>query len=79
MHSRHNWRTALKRTIDGLLEAEEPLMFEAIAALRRYHEAEDGNEPLDQVERLRLFAESTYQAVTDYQLYAFDRRPLTRH
>lgn len=69
----------MKRTINGLLEAGEPLMLEAIAALRRYHEAEDGNEPLDQVERLRLIAESAYEAVTDYQLYAFDRKPLTRH
>lgn len=54
-------------------------MLEAIAAFRRYHEAEDANEPLDQVERLRLIAESAYLAVTDYQLYAFDRKPLTRH
>lgn len=69
----------MKRTINGLLEAGEPLMLEAIAALRRYHEAEDANEPLDKVERLRLIAESAYQAVTDYQLYAFDRKPLTRH
>jgi hypothetical protein len=69
----------LKRTINGLLEAGEPLMLEAIAALRRYHEAEDANEPFDQVERLRLIAESAYQAVTDYQIYAFDRKPLTRH
>lgn len=69
----------MKRTINGLLEAGEPLMLEAIAALRRYHEAKDANEPLDQVERLRLIAESAYQAVTDYQLYAFDRKPLTRH
>ncbi|WP_312387769.1 hypothetical protein [Pseudomonas sp.] len=69
----------MKRTIDGLVEAGEPLILEAIAALRRYHEAQDGNEPPVQVERLRLIAESAYQAVTDYQLYAFDRKPLTRH
>ena len=69
----------MKRTIDGLVEAGEPLILEAIAALRRYHEAQDGNEPPDQVERLRLIAESACQAVTDFQLYAFDRQPLTRH
>lgn len=69
----------MKRTIDGLAEAGEPLILEAIAALRRYHEAQDGNEPPVQVERLRLIVESAYQAVTDFQLYASDRQPLTMH
>ncbi|MBC3410701.1 MULTISPECIES: hypothetical protein [Pseudomonas] len=69
----------VKRTIEGMIEAGEPLIQEAIAALRRYHEAQAAGEPPAQVERLRLIAESAYQAVTDYQLYALGHQPLTRH
>lgn len=69
----------MKRTIEGMIEAGEPLIREAIAALRHYHEAQAAGASPDQVERLRLIAESAYQAVTDYQLYALGRQPLTRH
>lgn len=69
----------MKRTIEGMVEAGEPLIQEAIAALRRYHEAQTAGEAPDQVERLRLIAESAYQAVTDYQLYALGHQPLIRH
>lgn len=54
-------------------------MHEAIAALRQYHEAQAAGEGPDQVERLRLIAESPYQAVPDYQLYALGHQPLIRH
>jgi len=67
----------VKRTIEGMIEAGEPLIQEAIAALRRYHEAQAAGEAPDQVERLRLIAESAYQA--DYQLYALGHQPLIRH
>lgn len=69
----------MKRTIKGMVEAGEPLIQEAITALRQYHEAQAAGEAPDQVERLRLIAESAYQMVTDYQRYALDRQPLTRH
>ena len=54
-------------------------MREAITSLRRYHEAQAAGAPPEQVERLRLMAESAYQAVSDYQLYALGHQPLTRH
>ncbi|MBC3410263.1 hypothetical protein HU720_02990 [Pseudomonas sp. SWRI51] len=69
----------VKRTIQGMVEAGEPLMREAISALRQYHEAQTAGAPPEQVERLRLMAESAYQAVSDYQLYALGHQPLTRH
>lgn len=69
----------MKRTLEGMIEAGEPLIQEAIDALRRYHEAQDTGAPPGEVERLRLIAESAYQAVTDYQLYALRHQPLTRH
>lgn len=76
--SNHRGRT-VKRTIEGMIEAGEPLIQEAIAALRQYHEAQTAGVPPDQVERLRLIAESAYQAVTDYQLYALGHQPITKH
>ena len=69
----------MKRTIEGMIEAGEPLMREAIAGLRRYHEAQDAGAPPEEIERLSLIAESAYKAVTDYQLYALGHQPLTRH
>lgn len=44
---------------------------EAIEAMRRYHEAHRIGAPEIEVERLRLIAESLFQAVTDYQMKAF--------
>ncbi|MBO9552248.1 MAG: hypothetical protein J7573_22605 [Pseudomonas sp.] len=62
-----------------MIEAGEPLIQEAIDSLRRYHEAKDFGADPAEVERLRLIAESVYQAVTDYQLYALGHQPLKRH
>ncbi|WP_281212047.1 hypothetical protein [Pseudomonas fulva] len=69
----------MKRTTRGLVDAGEPLTLEATAALRRYNEAKDAGEPAEQVKRLRVLAELAYQAVTDYQLYAYGLQPITKH
>lgn len=69
----------MKRTLEGMILAGEPLMQQAIDALRRYREAEDSGAASEEVERLRLLAESLYQAVTDYQLYALGHQDLVRH
>jgi hypothetical protein len=37
--------------------------------MKRYHEARDLDAPPEEVERLRIFAESLFQAITDYQLH----------
>ncbi|MFJ4398245.1 hypothetical protein [Pseudomonas sp. NPDC089396] len=57
-----------KRTLIGMVEAGEPLIQQAVDAMRQYHEAEDAGWPTEEVERLRLLAESLFQAVSDYQL-----------
>ncbi|MFF7109344.1 hypothetical protein [Pseudomonas sichuanensis] len=46
---------------------------EAVEAMRLYHEALDAGAPAIEVERLRLIAESLFQAVTDYQMRALGR------
>ena len=57
-----------KRTFIGMVEAGEPLIQQAIDAMREYHQAQDCGAPAEEVERLRLLAESLFQAVSDYQL-----------
>jgi len=57
-----------KRTFIGMIEAGEPLIQQAVDAMRQYHEAEAAGQPTEEVERLRLLAESLFQAVSDYQL-----------
>lgn len=44
---------------------------DAVEAMRCYLEALDAGASTEEVERLRLVAEASFQAVTDYQLRAF--------
>jgi len=66
-----------KRTFIGMVEAGEPLIRQAIEGMREYHQAQDRNAPPEEVERLRLLADSLYQAVIDYQLIQAGRAPTT--
>lgn len=58
----------MKRTLLGMVAAGEPLLLQAIEATRAYHQAEAEGRPVQEVERLRMLADSLYYAVTDYQL-----------
>ncbi len=60
----------MKRTILGMLDAGETLILQASEAVSRYREAEAAGKPPEEVERLRLLAESLFQVVTDFQLRA---------
>ncbi|MDP9523368.1 hypothetical protein [Pseudomonas putida] len=62
-----------KCTFIGMVEAGEPLIQQAIDAMREYHRAQDNGATAEEVERLRLLAESLFQAVSDYQLRAVAR------
>lgn len=53
--------------LDEKVAAGEPLMQQALQAVSRYKEAQ-GVRPAEEVERLRLYAESLMTAVQDYQL-----------
>ncbi|EKT4504161.1 hypothetical protein QEM14_001790 [Pseudomonas putida] len=57
-----------KCTFIGMVEAGEPLIQQAIDAMREYHQSQDRGAQPEEVERLRLLAESLFQAVSDYQL-----------
>lgn len=63
----------MKRTIAGIAKVGEPLLLQAIDATRRYHEAKDMGAPPHEVERLKVLADSLYQAVTEYQLRVPDK------
>lgn len=52
-----------------MAEAGEPLIRQALQAIRDYQQAVDEGHPADMVERLRIEAEHLYQTVTDYQLH----------
>lgn len=55
-----------KRTFIGMVEAGEPLIQQAVDAVRHHREAEAAGKSPAEIERLRLLADSLYQGVTDY-------------
>lgn len=61
------------------MAAGEPLMQQAMDAMRRYHEARDSLTAAEEVERLRLEAESLMQAVSEYQQAVLGVQAAIRH
>lgn len=57
----------MKQSLSEAIVSLEPLTKEAIEALRRYHDAQNAGAAPHEVERLRLLAESLFQAVSAYQ------------
>ena len=53
-----------------VIEAGEPLMQEALEALRAYHEAQAEGRSTEEVERLRVVADERFKATSDYQQQA---------
>lgn len=62
MHSGCRLQLQVERTVG------EPLIQQAIDAIREYHRAQDCGASPEEIERLRLLAESLFPAVADYQL-----------
>ncbi|MGE8459111.1 MAG: hypothetical protein ACN6OY_21310 [Pseudomonas alloputida] len=61
------------KNLEEAIAAGEPLMQQAMDALRRYHEARDSLTCAEEVERLRLEAESLFEAVHEYQRRALGK------
>ena len=53
-----------------MTQAGEPLILEALEAQRLYREAKASGCPQEEIDRLKILAESLVQEVTDYQLLA---------
>lgn len=66
-------------TLDGKMKTGEPLVQQAIEALRRYHEARDSSAPAEAVERLRFEAEWLHEAVGEHQRQALGNEPAATH
>ncbi len=58
----------MKRTLEGMAKAGEPLLREALEAIRAHQRAQDEGTSQETVERLSLLADSLYHAVVDFQL-----------
>ncbi|HGM4966978.1 MULTISPECIES: hypothetical protein [Pseudomonas] len=52
-----------------MAEAGEPLLLQALQAIRAHQQAMDEGRPAEEVERLRLETDHLYQTVIDYQLH----------
>lgn len=59
----------MKRTLMGITEAGEPLLRQALEAIRAHNEAVAQARSAAEIERLRLVADHLYQTVIDYQLH----------
>ncbi|HDS0927410.1 TPA: hypothetical protein QDZ23_002055 [Pseudomonas putida] len=69
----------MKRTLEGMAKAGEPLLREALEAIRAHRDAEVGGAPPEVVERLRFLADSLYHAVLDFQLLEAGKLPDSIH
>lgn len=58
----------MRRTIQGLAEAGDQLIQQSIDATRKYYEAEVRGASPQELQRLKVIADSLYNAVCDYQL-----------
>ncbi|EPM43177.1 hypothetical protein SAMN05444507_11135 [Pseudomonas syringae] len=68
----------MKHTLEAMIMLGDPLMTQAIDAMKRYHQAQEAGLPEAEVERLRLEAEHLFTTIGEYQLAALGYQPLTR-
>lgn len=59
------------KNLKNVLPPDHPMYADAVEAMKRYHQAQAEGVSGMELERLRLLAEHSFQAVTDYQLHAF--------
>lgn len=69
----------MKRTILGMADAGEPLLQQALQAIRAHQQAVDEGRSAEEIERLRLEADHLYQTVIDYQLHRTGTLGQTKH
>ncbi|WHH49671.1 hypothetical protein QFA96_16430 [Pseudomonas sp. Ap32] len=63
----------------SILEPGNPLMTQALDAMKRYYETQAAKASEVALERLRLEAESLFQAVSEFQQRVMGRRDDTLH
>lgn len=68
----------MKRDVPKVLLPDHQAFSDAIEAMKRYQEAKNAGAPPEEVEHLKVLAESLFQAINDYQLRVLGG-PDTRH
>lgn len=56
----------MKKDMFAILEPGNPLMTQALDAMKRYYEAQQAKLPDDEIERIRLEAEALFRAVNEF-------------
>lgn len=69
----------MKRTLEGMALAGEPMLRQALEAIRAHRDAEAGGAPWEEVARLQMLADSLYEAVVDFQLLISGNLPDAIH
>lgn len=69
----------VKPDMTKVLPPDHQAFSDAIEAMKRYHEAKDLGAPPEEVEHLKILAESLFQAINDYQLQALGGPGYTSH
>ena len=69
----------MNRSFEKMIMPDDPLMLQAIEAMKLFQEAKDLGASAEEIERLRILAESLFQAITDYQLRALGGSDYTCH
>ncbi len=59
---------SMERTLEGMAKAGEPLLREALDAMRAHQAGQDNGASPETIERLRVLADSVYYAVVDFQV-----------
>lgn len=60
----------MKKKLQGMVDTGEPLMNQALEALREYHQALAAGRPPEEIRRLEEAAEWLFHAVSVYQIRA---------
>lgn len=69
----------MKRDLAKVLTPDHQAFCDAMEAMKRYQEAKDAGAPSEEVEKLKIRAESLFQAINDYQLRVLGGPDYTRH
>ncbi|MBF8776306.1 MULTISPECIES: hypothetical protein [Pseudomonas putida group] len=69
----------MKKEAFAILEPGNPLMTQALDAMKQYYEAKAAGHPAAEVERLRVEAEDLFRAVSEFQFRMLGNRNDTLH
>ena len=58
----------MAKVLSDMILPDDPMMLEAVCAMRRYHEAQSSACSDIEVERLRVLAEFLFQAIAEHNL-----------